>query len=127
MYSAYSKTLVPFLIAAMLIIAGEFMSPGFAGMNHILILLKISALLGILVLAQTVVILSGGEGIDLSVGAIASISAIMAGVLVNGQDFALLKGVPVALASGFLLGLINGLGVAVFNVPPLIMTLGMAR
>jgi ribose transport system permease protein len=110
----------------MLIVAGEFISNGFAGPNHVLQLLKTSALLGVLVLAQSVVILSGGEGIDLSVGAVASIATIMAGVIINGSDASLLPGAAAALAAGFVLGSINGLGVAVFNVPPLIMTLGMA-
>ncbi len=85
-YATYSRILVPFIIAAMLIIAGEFVAPGFAGANHVLQLLKTSALLGVLVLAQSVVIISGGEGIDLSVGAIASFSAIMAAVIMNGKD-----------------------------------------
>lgn len=125
-YASYSRILVPFIIAAMLIIAGEFVAPGFAGANHVLQLLKTSALLGVLVLAQSVVIISGGEGIDLSVGAIASFSAIMAAVIMNGKDADLVQATLLAIAAGFLLGLINGVGVAVFNVPPLIMTLGMA-
>jgi ribose transport system permease protein len=125
-YSTYSRVLVPFIIAAMLIIAGEIASPGFAGANHVLQLLKTSALLGVLVLAQSVVIIAGGEGIDLSVGAVASIAAIMSGVLINGNNSAMILAVPVTLSFCLLLGLVNGMGVAVFNVPPLIMTLGMA-
>ncbi len=126
LYTTYRGILVPFLIAVILILVGEVATPGFAGANHVLQLLKTSALLGVLVLAQSVVIISGGEGIDLSVGAIAGFSAIMAGVIMNGQDGNLVQAVLLAVAAGFLLGLINGTGIAVFNVPPLIMTLGMS-
>jgi ribose transport system permease protein len=125
-YRNYSRTLVPFIIAAILIIAGEFVSPGFAGPKHIIMLLKVSALLGVLVLAQSIVIIAGGEGIDLSVGAIASITAVMSSVIINGKDENLLPALVAVLIVGFFLGLINGVGIAVFNVPPLIMTLGMA-
>ena len=125
-YSVYSKTIVPFLIAVMLIVGGEIVSPGFAGSNHILQLIKTASFLGVLALAQSIVILAGGEGIDLSVGAIATIGAVMAAVILNGQDSRLFMTVPLVLAAGFLLGMVNGIGIAIFIVPPLIMTLGMA-
>lgn len=118
--------LIPYIGAGVLIILGEFMVPGFADLNHVLNLLKVAALLGVIVLAQTVVIIAGGEGIDLSVGAIASISAIMSAVIINGQEPNLLIALPAVLAAGFVLGSINGLGIAYFGIPPLVMTLGMA-
>lgn len=126
MYAYYRGALVPFLIAIILIIAGEFVSSGFASPNHVLILLKTASLLGVLVLAQSIVIIAGGEGIDLSVGAIASICAVMSAVVMQGEDAKLLIAVPLVIAVGFFLGLINGVGIAAFSVPPLIMTLGMS-
>ncbi|NPV87363.1 MAG: ABC transporter permease [Anaerolineae bacterium] len=125
-YRTHSKSIIPFLIAAILLIAGEFVAQGFAGAAHVLELLKISSFLGILVLAQSIVIIAGGEGIDLSVGAIATISAVMASVIINGQDKMIWVALPAVIVTGFVLGLFNGIGVALFRVPPLIMTLGMS-
>jgi len=63
-------------------------------------------------------------GIDLSVGAVASMAGFVTATLVNAPG-----GVPVAiavaLAAALLAGLVNGVGVGVFRVHPLIMTLGM--
>jgi ribose transport system permease protein len=124
--SVYSLVLIPYVGAVILVIVGEFMVPGFAEINHVLNLLKVSALLGVIVLAQSMVIIAGGEGIDLSVGAIASISAIMSAVIINGKDLNLLLALPAVLLAGFLLGSINGIGIAYFGIPPLVMTLGMS-
>jgi ribose transport system permease protein len=75
---------------------------------------QITALV-IVALGQLVVALIGG--IDISVGSVVSLSS----VLIVTLDPSL--GVPVALIAGVAVGLANGLGVAVFGVHPLIMTL----
>ena len=63
-------------------------------------------------------------GIDLSVGAVASMAAFLMATLATGQ------GPAVALAVAFgavaIAGLVNGIGIGVFKVHPLIMTLGMS-
>ena len=78
--------------------------------------------LAILAGCQTLAMLTGG--IDLSVGAIASASGFVVATLVSGM------GLPVAivivLVAAGLVGLVNGIGVGVFKVHPLIMTLGMS-
>jgi ribose transport system permease protein len=78
--------------------------------------------LAILAGCQTLAMLTGG--IDLSVGAIASASGFVVATLVASM------GLPVAivivLIAAGLVGLVNGIGVGVFKVHPLIMTLGMS-
>ncbi|MGO4837051.1 ABC transporter permease, partial [Rhizobiaceae sp. 2RAB30] len=119
----------PLVIALALTVAllllGEALSPGFASGQQILRLLIVAALLGIVAAGQNLVILGGREGIDLSVGGVVSLSAIVAGNLMNGTD----AGIPLAIlgcvAVGALFGLINGLGVTLLRIPPLVMTLGM--
>ena len=70
---------------------------------------------------QTLVMLTGG--IDLSVANTATAAAYaMAALGSQGTPTA----VAVALAIGLAIGLINGIGIGVFGVQPLIMTLGMA-
>lgn len=90
-------------------------SPSFVSLqNFININGQITALL-IVALGQMIVAISGG--IDLSVGSVLSLtSAILVTV-----DPAL--AVPLAVLAGIAAGLVNGAGVAVFGVHPLVMTL----
>lgn len=112
-------------LIVVLLMLGEWLSPGFASGQQILRLLIVAALLGIVAAGQNLVILGGREGIDLSVGGIVSLSAIIAGNLMNGMD----AGIPVAIlacvATGAFFGLLNGLGLTLLRIPPLVMTLGM--
>jgi ribose transport system permease protein len=63
-------------------------------------------------------------GIDLSVGAVASASGFLVATLVGGQG--LIPAILIALAISAIVGLVNGVGVGVFRVHPLIMTLAMS-
>lgn len=77
--------------------------------------------IGILAAGQTVLMLTGG--IDLSIAMIATASAyVTANQSPKGTAFA----IAVGLLVGFLAGSLNGIGVGVFRVNPLIMTLAMA-
>ncbi len=77
--------------------------------------------LAILAACQTLTMLTGG--IDLSVGYVASMAGFVTATLVGplGVPLAIL----VALAVAGVAGLVSGIGVGIFRVHPLIMTLGM--
>ena len=77
--------------------------------------------LAILAGSQTLAMLTGG--IDLSVGAVASASGFLVATLVG--EVGLPLAILIALGASALVGLVNGIGVGVFRVHPLIMTLGM--
>jgi ribose transport system permease protein len=95
--------------------------PGFFSLNGARNTLLQAAPLGILAAAQTVLMLTGG--IDLSVTMIATGAAyIAANQSPNGAAAAIVMGLLV----GLLIGSLNGAGVAVFRVNPLIMTLAMS-
>jgi ribose transport system permease protein len=99
----------------------EVLSPGSVTPDWVIATVVFAAPLGIIAAGQTLVILTGG--IDLSVGTVATASLyIMATEAPHGVPGAILLGLGV----GALVGLLNGLGVAVFQVQPLIMTLGMS-
>jgi len=77
--------------------------------------------IGILAAGQTILMLTGG--IDLSIAMIATASAyVTANQSANGTAFAIVIGLLVGLIAGS----VNGIGVGVFRVNPLIMTLAMA-
>jgi ribose transport system permease protein len=109
------------VILVLLLIACEIASPGYMSANRVGTILQFSAPLAFLAAGQTLVMLTAG--IDLSVAATATAAAyIMAGQASRGTATAL----AIAVLVGLIVGLINGIGIGVFRVNPLIMTLGMA-
>ena len=89
-------------------------------------IVRLAVFLGVIAAGQTLVIISGGEGIDLSVGAVVTLGAIIVFRIVDGDNSMVLPALAACLAAGAIIGLINGLGVTVIRIPPLVMTLGMA-
>jgi ribose transport system permease protein len=89
-------------------------------------ILRLAVFLGVIAAGQTLVIISGSEGIDLSAGSVVTLTAILTYVIVNGADVKVLPALFVALAVGALVGLINGVGITFLKISPFVMTLGMA-
>ncbi|PZO74406.1 MAG: ABC transporter permease [Mesorhizobium amorphae] len=109
-----------------LLVVGETIRPGFASLGQIASQLNVAAILALVAAGQGIVILSGREGIDLSVGSTMTLCALLAGNTMNGSDGGILPALVVALAAGGFVGLLNGLGITILRIPPLVMTLGMA-
>ncbi len=120
------KTVASFGIVVLLLAAGAMLSRGFASPGHVLMLVKTGAFLGFLALAQLIVIVSGNGGIDLSVGAIASVGAVVGAAILKGQDANAALAFAAVAALGLSIGLANGLMVSFLRLPPLIVTLAMA-
>ena len=114
-----------FAIVAIIIIlvcAFSFINPTFIRLDNLLDLMKSYVVLGIVSCGMFVVIVSGG--IDISVGAIISASACLAGAFMVHICDNVVLGFVVAALVGTLLGAINGLLIAKLKIPPLIATLG---
>lgn len=77
--------------------------------------------IGLIALPMTFVIITGG--IDLSVGAIVGLCAVMLGVSWKSLGFPLPLAILFALGIGGLAGFVNGLVITRVRVPPLIMTI----
>lgn len=77
--------------------------------------------IGLLALPMTFIIITGG--IDLSVGSIAGLSAIMLGYSWHNLGLPLEVAIVIAIVTGTIAGFINGLLITRVGVPPLIMTL----
>jgi ribose transport system permease protein len=118
--------LIAFLLAIGLFFLGGILRPGFANPAQAVNIVRLAAFLGIIAAGQTLVIISGGEGIDLSVGAIVTLGAILVFRVTGKQDSMVLPALGVALLAGTAIGAINGIGITALGVPPLVMTLGMA-
>lgn len=119
-----NPTIFVLLATLLLLVAGEVLRPGFAQPGQLTNLLRIAAFLGFIAAGQTLIILSGNDGIDLSVGSIVTAAAIV--VYSFAQPYGLPLAIVAAIGMGGLVGLVNGLGVTFLCLPPLIMTLGMS-
>jgi ribose transport system permease protein len=89
-------------------------------------ILRLSVFLGVIAAGQTLVIMSGSEGIDLSAGSVVTLTAILTYVIVNGADEKVLLALLASLAVGALIGLLNGIGITFLKISPFVMTLGMS-
>lgn len=79
--------------------------------------------LAMLGLAQLLVILSGRAGIDLSVGAVVSLSGIVFGFAYGVWGWPLFLAILLAVLVGAACGAVNGILVAYIDFPPIIATL----
>ena len=89
-------------------------------------IVRLAVFLGVIAAGQTLVIISGSEGIDLSAGSVVTLTAILTYVIVNGADEKVLLGLLVALAVGVVIGFLNGVGITFLKISPFVMTLGMS-
>lgn len=126
-----SPPLAAVLLAIALFLLSGFLPNGFGGNLDVataqaINIVRLSVFLGVIAAGQTLVIISGGEGIDLSTGAVVTLTAILTYTIVNGKNEQVLPALLAALAAGGLIGLVNGAGVAFLSISPLVMTLGMA-
>lgn len=112
---------------ALLIVVAAFamslLSPYFFQLSNLLSMTQYGAVIGLLALGQALVILGGGGGIDLSVGATLSLSGVFMGLLTESFGLNPWLAAAAAIAFAALLGLINGLLVAKVGMLPLIATL----
>jgi ribose transport system permease protein len=89
-------------------------------------IVRLAVFLGVIAAGQTLVIISGGEGIDLSAGSVVTLTAILTYVVVNGADEKVFLGLLISLAVGTLIGFLNGVGITFLKISPFVMTLGMS-
>jgi rhamnose transport system substrate-binding protein len=104
-------------IAIFSVIAQNFFTWG-----NLIEVIRFSVELGLLALALTPVIITGG--IDLSVGSMMGLAAVSFGALWNDAHFPLVAALLAALLIGCAGGALNGVLISRFNLPPLVVTLG---
>jgi ribose transport system permease protein len=110
-------------LLVVLVIVMQIAQPGIVTLNWANVIVRGAIPLAILAGCQTLTMLTGG--IDLSVGAIASMAGFVTATFVNSAGGPA-EGILVALVVAMVAGLVTGIGVGVFRVHPLIMTLGMS-
>jgi ribose transport system permease protein len=128
---AISPPVAAVLLAVVLFLLSGFLPNGFGSNPEVAIpqaltIIRIAVFLGIIAAGQTLVIISGGEGIDLSIGAVVTLTAIITYSIVSGRNENVLPALLAVLVAGAAIGFLNGAGIAFLKISPLVMTLGMA-
>jgi len=110
----------------------SFTAPNFLHPNTLILITRHVVLFGLLALGMTMVIITGG--VDLSVGSVVGLSAMISGGLImNGLSlnflgyrifFTIPMVIVITLAVGILVGFVNGIVITKFRVAPFIATLG---
>ncbi|MCZ6895794.1 MAG: ABC transporter permease [Gammaproteobacteria bacterium] len=112
-----------FTITALLILASRWISPGLGSWSQVEAIVVLSTFVMIIAFGQQTVILTGG--LDLSVGSVMTLGAILLFSWIGGSSMALIWGVPLVLLITGCIGAVSGICVALLRVPPFIMTLAM--
>jgi rhamnose transport system permease protein len=115
----HETILAVLVVVALVVLAAQ--SERFFTADNLLNQGRLMAEVGLVALTMTFVIVTGG--IDLSVGSMLGLSAILLGVFWKNVGLALPVAMILAVGAGGLAGLVNGLIITRFRVPPLIATL----
>lgn len=124
--SVFKTSIFAVLLTALLLVMTAFLNPWILAPSSWAILLGIFAPFAIAAMASTPAIVSGGGGIDISVGPLmALIAIIFVKVLMpNGLGGPWIA-IPVMLAMGTAVGLFNGIVISHFRYPPVITTISV--
>lgn len=116
-------TILAYVAVIVLFVIGGLYRPSFVQLDNIGQLLLLSSFVGIAAAGQTFIILIGG--IDLSVPWVLNAMAVLLTTTSLGLNMRAWWVVPLVLIVGAGIGLVNGLGIVFFDIPPVVMTLGM--
>ena len=116
-------TTVPVVVLLLGLLLGVAVNPShFATANNLSLVLTQVTIIGIVGIAQTLIILTAG--IDLSVGVIMVISSVVMGRLAVYSGVPTFITFPIGLLVGAAFGYLNGVLVTRLKMPPFIVTLG---
>lgn len=114
------------LIVFLLIIGGNLLNPGFASTNNLCNILAKASILAVACIGQAFVMISGNAGIDMSIGSVMSLAALIGPMVSGGTNEGLVLAVVVFMAGGMAIGVVNGLCIQFLKIPSLVMTLAMS-
>ena len=118
--SEYSVEIMMFLVFLLLCALISVLTPRFLSAGNIRNLFWQATTVGIIAIGQTLIILTAG--IDLSVGGIMAISAMLGGLVMSNTSLG--AGITTVLLTGLGVGVLNGVLVSYARLAPFIVTLG---
>jgi ribose transport system permease protein len=108
---------------ALLVLVSLVLAPSTVTPNAILGILPFAALIGLAGIGQTLVVQQ--RGLDLTVGGMITVSAILVTKIPNGHDSTLPLALGVVAGVAVVAGLISGIAVTRFGITPVVATLGV--
>jgi ribose transport system permease protein len=121
---AYARSLVAYGVVALLWVGASLLIRGFGVYAHLRYIVELAAVIGLVGVGQTIAVIGGG--IDLSVSAVITVTAIVLPLVSFDADRSGLGAIGLSLMVAAGIGAVNGLGIGYLGLPPLIMTLAMA-
>lgn len=121
-----NQVIMALIMAGALYLIGGIFTIQFFSLGNIGSIISLTVILGFAGAGQTLVVSSGG-GIDLSVGAVMSLGAIIAVQTMQDVNAGTAMAVVLVLAAGIAVGLFNAIGVIITKVPALVMTMATAN
>lgn len=116
---------VAFAVLLALLAFFSVFAKNFAAWDNMVSIMQATSINGVLAVAVTFVIVAGG--IDLAVGTMMTLTAVVAGLILTNLGLPLFFGIVGAMAAGALMGGTSGVIIAKLKVPPFIATLGMMQ
>ena len=113
------------IISAGLFILNVIINPKSFNINAFGSIFALTSMLTIASAGQTLVVIS--DGIDMSVGATMSMTALITVGVMGGQEGKLLIALFYSIIVGLIIGLCNGIGTTTIGLPPMIVTMSVAN
>ncbi|MDR0720269.1 MAG: ABC transporter permease [Treponema sp.] len=111
------------ILSVLLFLTNVILQPRSLNINAFGAIFSMTIMLTLASAGQTLIIISGGGGIDLSVGSIMSLTGLMTVGIMNGREGFFFQTLIMSIVIGAAAGLVNGAGVAKIGLPPMIVTL----
>jgi ribose transport system permease protein len=108
---------------ALVLLIGSLYSSSFLSPQYLLQQLKVASFLGVIATGAMIVILLGQ--IDLSVPWLVAVGGMMATAATGWGAFGEVLAIPIGIACGIALGIVNGIGVAYLRIPSMVVTLAV--
>jgi ribose/xylose/arabinose/galactoside ABC-type transport system permease subunit len=110
------------LLTLLVVMLGfSLVRPVFWSLNNQVNIVFASSLIGIMAVCSTYVVLTGG--IDISVSSTVALSGLIAALILEADSTLVVPAVAAGIASSIVVGLMNGVAVAYFDLPPIVVTL----
>jgi ribose transport system permease protein len=106
-----------------LYLVSPIVAEGSVSASSVLVVFSFASILAIAAIGQTLVIQQGG--LDLSVPGVISLAAVLVTKFPDGDNLALAPWIAIAIACGFLSGLVCGIAITRFRVTALVATLAV--
>lgn len=113
-----------YLVLFGILVIAQLLSPGYMKPSHLSGMLRMASFYGLASAGQTLAILTGG--IDLSIASTITFANVIGAQIMMNNNANIGLAFLAVLLMGVLVGVVNGAGIKLLNIPPFIMTLGVS-